>query len=187
MDAFGYLSVLLSIVLGLALTQLLTGAGRLLKASERVKPYAPALIWMAILFMVIVQSWWTLFSLRKYDEWTILAFVVVLLHPVLLYVMVELMTPEIERGEEIDLKSAYFRQAPMFFVAIMLLIAVSLLRPVVLLGRVSNAADVLMQSAFFLAAAGGAVWKNSRFHIGLAAFAVLWEAVYVGWLFLELN
>lgn len=36
MDAFSYLSVLLSIILGLGLTQLLTAAGRLIRHRERL-------------------------------------------------------------------------------------------------------------------------------------------------------
>ena len=45
MDAFSYLSVLISIVLGLGVTQLLTGFGRLIEARDRVRSYGPVLIW----------------------------------------------------------------------------------------------------------------------------------------------
>ena len=45
MDAFSYLSVLLSIILGLAITQLLQGVGRLLQERQRVRIYWPVLVW----------------------------------------------------------------------------------------------------------------------------------------------
>jgi len=45
MDAFSYLSVLLSIVLGLALTQILQGYRAILLAKGRVRHSATVLIW----------------------------------------------------------------------------------------------------------------------------------------------
>jgi hypothetical protein len=41
-DPFSYLSVLISIILGLGITQLLTGLGRLLQARAGTRLYAPA-------------------------------------------------------------------------------------------------------------------------------------------------
>ena len=47
-EEFQYLAVLLSIVLGLGVTQLLTGVGRLVQARGRVRPYWPARVpWCA--------------------------------------------------------------------------------------------------------------------------------------------
>ena len=48
MDAFSYLSVLLSIILGLAITQILQGYRGLLLARGRVTFYVPSLIWTAL-------------------------------------------------------------------------------------------------------------------------------------------
>ena len=43
MDPFSYLSVLISIILGLGITQLVTGLGRLIQARARIKFYAKSL------------------------------------------------------------------------------------------------------------------------------------------------
>ena len=56
MDAFSYLSVLLSIVLGLGITQLLQGFGRLMNARSRVRPYWPSLLWAVVLLVAHVQK-----------------------------------------------------------------------------------------------------------------------------------
>ena len=47
MDAFSYLAVLLSIVLGLGLTQLLTAAGRIIRQRESIKLHWLPLLWTA--------------------------------------------------------------------------------------------------------------------------------------------
>jgi len=48
MDAFSYLSVLLSIILGLAITQILMGYRGLLLARGRVRFYAPTMTWSVL-------------------------------------------------------------------------------------------------------------------------------------------
>ena len=187
MDAFGYLSVLLSIVLGLALTQLLTTAGRLIKARDRVVFYAPTVIWMGVLFAVIVQSWWTMFGLREHQAWTMVDFLVVLAHPTLLYVMVELISPDVAAEGPIRLRDAYFRHAPLFFGATMLVIAISFVRPLVLNGELSHPLDVAFHLAVFTLALIAAVWRNPRYHALLAPVMAVAMAAYIGVLFLDLR
>ena len=74
MDQFNYLAVLISIILGLGITQLLSGVGRLLQARGHVRLYWPTLAWVAVLLVVHVQTWWAMFGLRTLQTWTFAAF-----------------------------------------------------------------------------------------------------------------
>src|SRR6478672_4069223 len=65
MDPFSYLSVLISIILGLGITQLVTGLGRLIQARGRIKFYAPTIAWVGLLLIIHVQTWWAMFGLRS--------------------------------------------------------------------------------------------------------------------------
>ena len=69
MDPFSYLSVLISIVIGLGLSHLLAGAARLVRHRAAVHPYAPVLLLLAMLFLLHVQQWWTVFDLRRVTRW----------------------------------------------------------------------------------------------------------------------
>lgn len=51
MDAFGYVSVIISVVIGLGLSHLLTGAVELFKARRRVRFYWVHLLWVALTFV----------------------------------------------------------------------------------------------------------------------------------------
>jgi hypothetical protein len=82
MDAFGYLSVLLSIILGLAVTQILTGLRGLILRRARVRTYWVPIAWSVIVLLVITQSWWAMFGLRGRPTWTFAEFATVLLHTV---------------------------------------------------------------------------------------------------------
>ncbi|HEU4696571.1 MAG TPA: hypothetical protein VFR92_06375, partial [Sphingomicrobium sp.] len=85
MDAFSYLSVLLSIIIGLAITQVLQGYRALLLAKARVRSDGTALLWSVSLLLFATQAWWASFGLREHREWSFLAFAIVLLQMILLY------------------------------------------------------------------------------------------------------
>jgi hypothetical protein len=92
MDEFSYLSVLLSIILGLAITQILKGFRGLLQSRKRVRLYWPALAWAGLLLLIYVQTWWAMFGLRSHHDWTFGAFAIVLLQTIVLYMLAGLVS-----------------------------------------------------------------------------------------------
>lgn len=108
MTPFGYLSVLISIVLGLALTELLSRLQRLIQARERVRLNWLPLAWVGIIFVLVVQWWWASFGLRNQQTWNFFSFLLVLLTPTLLYLAASLVLPEADAGREQDLGRHYF-------------------------------------------------------------------------------
>jgi hypothetical protein len=110
MDAFSYLSVLLSIIVGLGLTQLLTAAGRLIRHRDRVRVDWLPLLWAAVLLVVFVQVWWSMFGLRTYREWTFTGFLLILAQTCTLYMMAAVVLPEQVEGTTVDLAAHYERR-----------------------------------------------------------------------------
>ena len=186
MEPFEYLSVLISIVLGLALTQLMSSAGRLIQARSRVRPYWPAMVWTGCLLLILVQSWWAMFDLRDHTEWTFPSFLVILLHPTCLYLMAVLVLPD-DDGEVIDLKANFYAQAPWFFGAAVAVILLSLARSLVIDGEFEFGLDQLLQLGFLVAAVAGALTRNETYHRVMAPVAAAWLLLYVGLLFFDLG
>src|SRR5438034_11006606 len=58
MDAFSYLSVLISIILALGMTRVLAGVGEMLQARSRRRLYWVHLLWVVNLFLYLVVAWW---------------------------------------------------------------------------------------------------------------------------------
>ena len=56
-EAFDYLAVFFSIILGLAVTEILQGLRRLLIKRERVVLLLPALLWAGVLLAMLAQVW----------------------------------------------------------------------------------------------------------------------------------
>lgn len=118
MSSFDYLSVLISIVLGLSIANVLTGLVALVRHRRRASSFWPLPMWMVTLFLIHIQTWWALFGLRATTQWSFAAFLVVLLQPVALFVMAALIVPELSASGDIDLRGFYFRVALVFWRAV---------------------------------------------------------------------
>ena len=199
MDAFSYLSVLLSIILGLGITQVLTAFGRLIRGRAAVRVYWPPLLWAGLLLVIYVQSWWASFGLRDHGDWTFGAFLVVLLQSIGLYMAAALVLPETvaEPSDEgpdeaptprvADLRAHYERQAPWFFGFLMATVIASLLKDVVLSGSLPEAANVAFHIYLFVSAAIAIVVRRRWYHETIAVVTAAGFAVYIAALFSELR
>ena len=93
MDSFTYISVLLSIVLGLAITQVLLAFRGLILTRAKVKLYTTTLIWAGMALLIPIQAWWADFAMRKNANWTFLALLVIMLQAISIYMVAALVLP----------------------------------------------------------------------------------------------
>ncbi|HEX5275601.1 MAG TPA: hypothetical protein VFW34_10030 [Candidatus Rubrimentiphilum sp.] len=110
-EAFSYLSVLVSIVLGLGIAHLLGSVIRLIVHRGRIGSYWPSVIWVINLLLIMLLVWWTDFSLTSHTGWTFAIFVFTIAVPALLYVISGLILPP---GVE-DMQRAYQENRQWFF------------------------------------------------------------------------
>jgi hypothetical protein len=115
MDAFGYVSVIISVFIGLSLSHLLTGTVGLVKARQRVKFYWVQLLWILLTFVGNIFLWWTMWNLRLVRSWNFFTFLLVLLAPVLLYVAAAFLIPEVEPSATLDLRKYFYQNRSAFF------------------------------------------------------------------------
>ncbi|HZF68440.1 MAG TPA: hypothetical protein VEZ47_10410 [Gemmatirosa sp.] len=190
-EEFQYLAVLLSIILGLGLTQLLTGIGRLIQARARVRGYWPVLAWVALLLLIHVQAWWAMFEMRAHAPWTFLEFGVVLLTPTGLYLMAALVLPDVaeatEEGERLDLRAHYHAQTRWFYGAALLVVLSSLARPLALDGGIRRDADLAFHLVFTALAVVGLSSRRPRWHEVITGLMAALLVSYVLLLFARLR
>jgi hypothetical protein len=127
-DAFAYLSVLLSIILGLAIAEVLQGYGALLLSRTKVKLYAPPLIWSVVMLLMATQFWWASFGLAGREHWDFAAFMAVLLQTVMMYMGTTVILPKGPSDQPIDLKAHYYREATPFFIFGLLFLVVGFIK-----------------------------------------------------------
>ena len=183
MDAFSYLSVLLSIILGLAITQVLQGVRGLLLARGRVRLYAPSLIWSGMILVFATQSWWASFGLADHRDWTFAGFGMLLLQTTLLYMLAALVLPDFPSGEPVDLKEHYFREVRPFFGITVAMLATSVLKDLTIDGHLPAAENLVFHGAFGAFGVAAMITKNPRLHFALALVTAALLASYITLLF----
>ncbi len=108
MTPFEYVSVLISIILGLGITQIVTGLADLIHQWDRVKIYWPHLLWIFLIFFLHIQEWWATYELKDFDSWRLTTFLFVILYPIILFILAKLLFPFGFNENIIHLKSFYF-------------------------------------------------------------------------------
>ncbi len=186
MTAFEYLSVLLSIILGLAITQILQGYRALLLTRRTVKRHWPTLIWSALLLLFAAQAWWASFGLEAQTEWRFDTFLVILLQMGLIYMMAALVLPDVSHGTEVDLALHHEAQRRPFFTCLLLVVTTSLAKDFMLEGKLPAALNVGFHLLLAAVALLGLVVRKQALQLGLALFVTAIFAVYVGALFARL-
>ena len=183
MDEFSYLSVLLSIILGLAITQILKGFRGLLQSRKRVRLYWPALAWAGLLLLIYVQTWWAMFGLRSHHDWTFGAFAIVLLQTIVLYMLAGLVLPDFFGEEVIDLRANYYAHHGWFFGLAILAGVVSIAKDFVLDGALPESRNLSFHLAFILTAAIAAISRQEWYHKAALLLTAGLFALYITLLF----
>lgn len=108
MDSFQWITVTVSIVLGLGITGMLSAAVSLFRARGAIRMDWIPLVWAACIFLWQLQYWWAVIELSGLIRtWTILEFGVLLLLVLLLYVSSALVFPAQPMDRGGDLAAAF--------------------------------------------------------------------------------
>jgi hypothetical protein len=126
MTPFEYVSVLISIVLGLGITQIVSGLADIIHQWSRVKLYWPHLMWIVFVFFLHIQEWWVLYDLRTLSEWKLPTFLFIILYPINLFILARILFPSAGADSATDFKEFYFENFRKFFVWAVILIALSM-------------------------------------------------------------
>jgi hypothetical protein len=185
LDSFNYLSVLLSIVIGLAITQVLQGLRVLILCRETARLYAPSLIWTTLVLLIATQMWWSSFNLREHEDWTFSLYGLILLQIGLFYLASGLVLPDL-KPEEIDLEADYYRNRGWFFGLLSGAAVVSVLKDLVLEGRLPDTTNLIFHLILIASCLGAIATKSRRYHAVLAPASMLLFIGYIGLLFARL-
>lgn len=187
MTQFEYLSVLISIIIGLGLSHLLASAARLIQLRHHTRLYGPTLAWMATALIAQIQIWWVAFERRTSADWNFFSFLLYLLIPIGAYVLSYLVVPDLEGEEMVDLKASYYANRVWFFGILAALMGVSLGEQYLRDGRIPWGTDALFRIVFLLLALAGMWIRREAFHVFTATIFLLLFCAYVFDLFLRLG
>jgi hypothetical protein len=185
-ETFNYLSVLLSIVLGLAIAQVLQGLRGLILARVKVKLYLPTVIWTGLALLLAIQAWWASFGLHTRANWNFLAFMVIVLQVISVYMVAALVLPDVTGCTIIDLRDHYFAHRSWFFGALLACVVFSAAKEITLRGHFPGGMNREFHIIFGLAVIVGAITRREWFHKLMAPVMALLFLLYITLLFSRL-
>jgi hypothetical protein len=187
---FNYLAILISLIVGLAIAQVLTGIGRLVQARTRVVFYWPSVVWAVLFLIILIETWWSLFRLRDNQSWNFFSFLVVVAHPVGLFLICSLVLPdpaEFSGERAVDLRANYFDHRHWFYALIILVSLARLARPFVAQERPLTPLDIAVQGLIILAAGLAILTPRELVHRALPVLASALMAVYYALVYIRLT
>ena len=186
MDEFGYLAVILSIILGLSVTQLLQGLSQVINGRDRVRIYWTAIGWALLLLVIDVQAWWAMFGYRKRHAWTFFSSRFCCLRRS--YSISSRSSRYRRRSEKrLWICASYFRHARWFFGSFVAVLLVSLMKNVVMTGSLQGPLDLGFHLFWIAGATIAAVTCNDLFHKAFVCVSAASFVVYIAALFFELH
>jgi hypothetical protein len=108
LSPFEYVVVLTSIILGMGITQLITGFAGIVLRWENVKLYWPHLVLIVLIFIIHIQDWWATYALRNNTSWNLPMFLFIVLYPVTLYILARILFPIRWSPVPVDLRAFFF-------------------------------------------------------------------------------
>jgi len=180
MEMFNYVMVLASVIIGLGITHLLQGVGRIVEHPRGEKVYWVHLLWVGAIFLRAIFWWWFEFRLSKTAEWTFTLYLFVIGYAVLIYLWCVLLFPRNFGGYE-GYKDYFYARRGWFF-------------GLVLLGQFVDLADTLLKGIDHFRSLGPSYpigvavlsvllviamrTRSERYHAAFAIFAVAYLVLF---------
>ena len=80
MSAFEFVAVLFSVIVGMAISHLLSAASELIEIHARVKTYWVNTLWFITVFIWDIFSWWGMWALNDLEYWNYASFFLVVVN-----------------------------------------------------------------------------------------------------------
>ena len=172
MTRFEYLTVLISIVIALGITEVTFSWSRLVQHRNSVRFSWLHSFWTAFALVLMIQFWWGFWNYRTVEDWSLTVLFFLVLEAITMVVCALLLTPGREFTEEIDLTSLYFKNArPFFLCGMVLMIQICLIDIVVLGTPILHAENYVRLTGAIVA--GTLAWTpNRRLHMVVPYIAV---------------
>ena len=124
MSIFEFILMLYVIVAGLGMSLLVRSVGQMIEYRARVELDWVHTVWLLLIFVAHVITWFSLWRFREHSPWTLLEALLLLNMPIMLYLVSHLAVPELGDGRDHDMR-AYFERHAMWMHGLMLGVVVS--------------------------------------------------------------
>ena len=174
--AFEYLTVLVSVVVGLSVTSFLTNVARIIHVRSDVTISWVQLMWSATILIWTVAFWWFTFVLAEQQQWTYPLFVFLLAYATLLFLLMALLFPEGVPADH-DYRAQFMRNRVWYFGVFLLFLCIDVVDFFIKLDKdvsiVSHAPYAAFIGSLCVLSLIALKTKNLLFHRCFAAYSIV--------------
>ena len=175
-----HLFVALSVIIGLAITSFLENIALLIKNRAIVEFYFPPVVLAFILFFWAIQFWWGLWKFQDI-EWKFQTFLLFVGLATSLFLMINLIFPEIEMGQAISIRSYYYQIYPWFYATSSIWFILSIIKGVSIKYRALFSKVNLGYGAGFIFSLILLLSSNSQLHEILILISIGFPVIGLAW------
>jgi hypothetical protein len=137
--------------------------------------------------LIAIQVWWASFSMHQQASWNFLGLLTIVLQAISVYMIAALILPDAKGDNAVDLREHYFAHRHWFFGALLGSVIFSLLKELVLYGRLPHPLDLGFQLAIGVIAITAMVLGQEWFHKFLAPLSSVILLLYIALIFRNLH
>jgi hypothetical protein len=172
MSPFEFVAAFFSVVLGLGVAHLLGGISRLLEARDRVRTYWVHSTWVLSTILLLIHSWWGMWSLKAASAWSYPAFLCFVAYLIALYLISTLLLPRVPEHGSIDLRAHFDTIRPVFLSFFAGVFALATVLNYTLFASDLLSIFIVIPGTAFVLILVGAMIRNRPYHAALALFVL---------------
>ncbi len=181
MDMYLHVRVLFTIILGLGVSRLLSGAAKIVQHPKEYTVYWVHLLWALFLFLYLIHFWWWEFRLQSVQQWTFPLYFFISMYSVVQYLLCVLLFPE-EMADYKSFKDYFYSRRQWIFSLMAILFALDIVDTLVKGGAYLHALGPVYYArtgiCILLSLAAIRI-KDERFHAAFAIFATAYEIAII--------
>jgi hypothetical protein len=171
LSLFEFLMVPVSLIIGLGITELLTGVALTIRYRKSIAVYWGHSIFVVIVFLALVQQWWEIWNLRDTPSWSFPGCLMMRGGPIGLYLIAHLLYPE--PVSNADFRKYYYEEMrPIFLIALLTVLVTASFSPLIIdqsIFQLDNLSSFVLPLVFTALALS----QNSRLHAFLVPMILL--------------
>jgi hypothetical protein len=176
MKPFEFVLVIISVIVGLALTEFAIGVSYMIINYERANFYWPYIVLMLCGLMSCLNYWATVYKLRKVQTWTVSYIGIVFLSGLIFFIMTRIYFPNPDKFDQ-DYQRYFHENVRTIFV-LMICFVISFILEAVVIRKVRGFKKFGMMIAFILVILSGVIVRNDFYVNILTIVILLMQTIY---------
>jgi len=176
MKPFEFVLVIISVIVGLALTEFAIGLSHMIKNYQSAHFYWPHIVLMLCGLISCLNYWGTVYKLRKVETWTLTYIGLVFLSGLIFFLMAKVYFPDPE-GFDLDYER-YFNDHVGIIFTLMICFVISFILETVIIRKIRKIKKFIMMIVIILVILSGIIIRNETYVGVLTVVILLLTTIY---------